>query len=269
MKKIFSFLLLIAVCLNSLDLFAGSSRLWIAEPAARSLYSRYFSSNRAIVPTRPPTSRFPTSLLSGYRSANLFRSLSNQAINQTSRKWPVVPSVIAATLVLFETKHLINSYYNETVAKKAAKDPENLDLKSIIELAQNTSKGKEYQHKLKMIQTADSLSQILESDGPEKFLYEILTKYRDHEGDKFRHSPEYKDIFKKLAPEEKEKLLETIKEQTFNRENEYEALTTDPGWLWGRRPKTEKLSFDENRAVQHINKELEILNETKNIIERS
>lgn len=291
MKKIFSFLLLIALCANSSDLFASSSRLWAAGPIARNLYSflhptpptittvsRSLSTNSA----SPATLHIPKSnisLLNGYKYGNAPKFMSNQITNQASKKWPLVPSLIAATLVLFETKHLITSYYREAEATMALKQAKNepwteekqFAFEEITKKFQHTDKGAEQQKQLKILQEkVIPLYLIFKRDGAEKFLHEMLTTYSNREGIKFRNSPEYKDMFKKFTPKEKQDLLSTIEDRILNKENELQELTTEPGWFWTRRPKENgTLSRDEIRAVQDINKELEILKQTKNIIEQS
>lgn len=279
MKKTLLFGLLLAVCLNFLDLFAGSRAFLLRTPQFREAARRQFSSS--VVNTPKPTSH----LFSGYKLTNpsnfssryLGNKSNNFFTNTPSSKWRV-PSIIATMLVLFETKHLITSSYREIEAMKAHEQIKNepwteekqFAFEEITKKFQHTPKAAEQQKKLKLLQEkAIPLYLIFKRDGAAKFLHEMIAAHDDSEINKSEQLYAYKELFKKFTPEEKNELLASIKEQILNRKNEYEALTTKPGWFWIRRPKTEKFSLDEIGALHIINRELKILNEAKKIIEQS
>lgn len=269
MKRNVLFILLLIIGTNSID--AGSSRLWAVRPMLQNL-SKRFSSNVSNVPRA-------TSLLSTNPSIFSSRSFSKGTNNSFSTNQSLlklnIPKVIAATLVLFETKHLLTSYYREkeitSALEQVKNEPWEKDSKfdDITQKFQHTERGKKAQVQLISIQEkAMPLYLIFKNNGPESFLNAIVKNYSDYPGDAFRRSPEYMRMFTKFTPEEKQQLLSTIDEQISNKEKELELLTTEPGWIWGTRQKT-AFSLDEKNIIFTIKKELEILNETKNNLEQS
>lgn len=271
-----SILFIFFLLINSLEILAGSSRAFLLRtPQFREAMRRQFSSNISNIPKT-------TSLLSGSKQINSPRFLGNGASNfftnkSSSSKWKI-PSVIAATLVLLETKHLLTSYSREKEITKAVEiikskswdEPRTEEMSEITKKFQHTQKGAEKQAEFKALQEEIiPLYKRFKRDGAEKFIDTIITKYSNPLGDKFRQSLTYRDMFKKFSPEEKDELLSKVENQKLNRENELKELTTEPGWLWGRRQKT-ALSPDEKSAIFNLEREIKILNETtKTVTEQS
>jgi hypothetical protein len=267
MKKSISFIFLLLTCVNSLEILAGSSRAFLLRtPQFRKAMRRQFSSNISMPKT--------TSLLSGSKQINSPRFLGNGTTNfftnkSSSAKWKI-PSVIAATLVLLETKHLLTSYSRENEITKAVEkikneswaEPQTEELKKITQKFQHTQKGAKKLAEFKTLtKEVIPLYQTFKHDGTEKFIDAIVTKYNNPLGNAFRQSSAYRDMFKKFSPEEKKELLSKVENQKLNKENELKELTTEPGWIWGRRQKT-ALSPDEKNAIFNLEREIKILNET-------
>ncbi len=275
MKNNFLFILLLTACLNFLNLCASSRTFLLHTPQFQGAIRRQLSSNVSYTPK-------PTSLLSGYKSSNspnfTSRFFGKQSSNLFTNKTPIkfsVPKVIAATLVLFETKHLLTSYYREKEIASALEQIKNepwedpSKFQDLTKKRQHTHVGAASQAELKLFQEkAIPLYKTFKGYGSEKFIDEILAKYSDWQGDKFRHSAAYKEIFKKFKPHEKEQLLSIIEEQMLHRKNKLETLITEPGWFWTIRQKTE-FSPAERNSISVLKKEIEILEETKNIIQNS
>lgn len=284
MKKSISFLMLIVAWTNSLEILAGSSRaFFLRTPQFREAMRRQLSSStKSTTPITLNTSKLPTSLVNRYQQTNspstFFSNRTASFFNNTSStKWKI-PSVIAATLVLFEAKHLLTSYSRENDITKAVEKlkSESWDkqpaesMNDIAEKFQHTKKGAEKLAEFKTLtKEVIPLYQTFKQDGAEKFIDAIVTKYNNPLGDAFRQSSAYRYMFKKLSPEKKEDLLSKIEIKKISRENELKELITEPGLLWGRRQKT-AFSPDEKRAIFNLEREIKILNETtKTVTEQS
>ena len=118
----------------------------------------------------------------------------------------------------------------------------------------------------KLQQEAIPLYNAFKKGGPENFLSHLLSnKYSTYDAERFLSSYHFELFIKKLTPEEKNQIRFAIEEQILKRNNEIEDLTTDPGWLWGRREKAEPQSSDTKKRISTIKKELIILKAAEKI----
>lgn len=276
MRKFHIFLLFtMASSLSLFNLFAGSRSLFLRTPQFQQLMKRQLSlSSKRMAPIKPRSN--PSSLLSRHKPLNQPKPLSYQTIIQVSQKRPFIPSVIAATLALFWSKDFLARSYNEILVKKAAEQiangpwtPETASLfPNIATKHQFTEKGKQAKEQLLTLQQkAAPLYNTFKTHGAEQFIQQILTKRNDVMEKRFRNSDEFKNIFKKFTPQEKELLLATIDQQISTKENIIEELTTEPGWFWTKRPRD--ASQEEKRTIHEATEELKILKEIQDIANKS